>query len=251
MDWNGYEQTQKISYFQIDDSRSMTATAMLSALQEMAVTHSDHLGYSMDYLTERRKGWAVINWHLVIHRMPKRGEEITLQTWSDSCRRLQATRSFYVLDEVGEKLVDASSRWVYMDFDTRKPSSVTQEMIDKYYSGKAPAIENEKFFLPRESEITGTVVSNRAIVVTRRDTDTNHHVNNVKYLEWAMDDVPDEIYDGMNVQDVRIVYRKECVRGDVVNLKTYVAEGENGREVSTFMTDDQGTLFSEVVTFWA
>lgn len=41
MDRIGYETTQTVHYFQIDGSRSMTPAALLSALQEMAISHSD------------------------------------------------------------------------------------------------------------------------------------------------------------------------------------------------------------------
>ena len=44
MDRIGYETTQTVHYFQIDGSRSMTPAALLSALQEMAISHSDSLG---------------------------------------------------------------------------------------------------------------------------------------------------------------------------------------------------------------
>ena len=43
MDRIGYETTQTVHYFQIDGSRSMTPAALLSALQEMAISHSDSL----------------------------------------------------------------------------------------------------------------------------------------------------------------------------------------------------------------
>lgn len=40
MDRIGNETTQTVHYFQIDGSRSMTPAALLSALQEMAISHS-------------------------------------------------------------------------------------------------------------------------------------------------------------------------------------------------------------------
>lgn len=53
MDRIGYETTQTVHYFQIDGSRSMTPAALLSALQEMAISHSDSLGFSV-YRRRRR-----------------------------------------------------------------------------------------------------------------------------------------------------------------------------------------------------
>ena len=89
----------------------------------------------------------------------------------------------------------------------------------------------------------------RDIVVTRRDTDTNGHANNVKYLEWVMDDIPDEIYADMALKDIRIVYRKECMRGDTVTVKTFVQETEEGKTVETFLYEGE-TVVAQVITLW-
>ena len=70
MDRIGYETTQTVHYFQIDGSRSMTPAALLSALQEMAISHSDSLGFSVQYNLTHHCFWSVVNWHLKLYRMP-------------------------------------------------------------------------------------------------------------------------------------------------------------------------------------
>ena len=119
MDRIGYETTQTVHYFQIDGSRSMTPAALLSALQEMALSHSASLGFSVQYNLTHHCFWSVVNWHLKLYRMPKYNETITLQTWSDKFARFQANRSFFLFDENGNKLLDGISRWIFMDSDNR------------------------------------------------------------------------------------------------------------------------------------
>ena len=244
----GYEENRKISYFQVDGNTLMTPAALLSDLQEAAINHSDTLGYSVEYLSEKQTGWAVLNWHLQIARMPKLGETITIETWCEKCRRMQAIRCFNVLDEKKEVILKGISRWIYMDLEKRKPANIPDDMIEKYHSGQESAIPNEKFIMPKEGVGEPAVV--HGLMITRRDTDSNGHANNVKYLEWAMDDVPDEIYDTMHMVDVRIVYRKECVRGTEVILKTYIEDIENGKEILTFITDQAQVVLAEVATLW-
>ena len=70
MDRIGYETTQTVHYFQIDGSRSMTPAALLSALQEMAISHSDSLGFSVQYNLTHHCFWSVVNWHLKLYRRP-------------------------------------------------------------------------------------------------------------------------------------------------------------------------------------
>ena len=145
MDRIGYETTQTVHYFQIDGSRSMTPAALLSALQEMAISHSDSLGFSVQYNLTHHCFWSVVNWHLKLYRMPKYNETITLQTWSDKFARFQANRSFFLFDENGNKLLDGISRWIFMDSEKRKPANVPADMVEKYHSGQVSAIEGEKF----------------------------------------------------------------------------------------------------------
>ena len=97
----------------------------------------------------------------------------------------------------------------------------------------------------------GEPTAQQRFTVTRRDTDTNGHANNVKYLEWALDDVPDEIYDGMTLKDIRVVYRKECHRGDVVHTKTFVEEKDGEWETITFIFDEEETVLAEIAILWA
>lgn len=244
----GYIVEQKVSYLQIDSNSCMTPAALLSALQEMAIGHSDSLGYTVDYMWEQKWFWSVINWHLQIHRMPRYGEKIKIQTWNDKFARFQANRSFYVFDAEGNKLLDGISRWVFMDVEKRKPANIPADMPPKYYSGKESAIPGEKFLMPKEAE--GVLICERDLSVTRRDTDTNNHANNVKYLEWVMDDIPDEIYVNMALKDVRIVYRKECMRGDTVTVKTFARDTDTGKTVDSFLYEGD-TVVAQVITEWA
>lgn len=248
MDRIGYEEERKVRYFQIDSNSCMTPAALLSSLQELAITHSDTLGYTVDYMLEHHWFWSVVNWHLKLYRMPKYGEKILLQTWSDKFARFQANRSFFIFDEAGNKLLDGVSRWVFMDLGKRKPTNVPAGMVEKYHTGQESAIEREKFLMPKE--LAGELFCTRDIIVTRRDTDTNGHANNVKYLEWVMDDIPDEIYVDMELKDIRIVYRKECLRGDTVTVKTFLKDTEEGKEVQSFLYEGD-TMVAQVITAWA
>lgn len=248
LEGNGFEEERRVSFLQIDCNRALHPSALLSMLEEMAILHSDALGYTVEYMLEHERFWSVVNWHLQIHRMPAYGETVTIQTWNDKFSRFQANRSFSIVDAEGNGVVSAVSRWIFMDTKKRKPTNMPAEMPPKYYSERECAIPDEKFILPKMPE--GELIAERAVTVTRRDTDTNNHANNVKYLEWVMDDIPDEIYVDMALRDVRIVYRRECKRGDVVDVKTYVRDTEIGKTVDSFLYED-GTVVAQVITEWA
>ena len=95
MEQIGYETDVHISYFQVDAKGKMTLSALLAMLQEMAILHSAQLGFTVEYLQEKQRGWVLLNWHLLLKRMPEQGETIHVETWSDKCRRLQAERHLH------------------------------------------------------------------------------------------------------------------------------------------------------------
>lgn len=244
----GYRKRKQVSYQQLDTMGRMTPAAIVLELQDAGTAHSDCLGFDFNYMASSKKGWAVINWHICIQKIPRANEMTNMFTWNDKIKRMQASRSYRISDDTGNTMVEAISRWVFMDLETRHPSTVPQEMIDKYHTGLESAIPNEKYLMPKPN--LGEEINTREFVVTRRDTDSNGHANNVKYLEWAMDDVADDIYEDMDLFDIRIIYRKECRRGDVVQLKTFVTEKEGHKEVISLLLDAEGKTIAEVVTLW-
>lgn len=249
MERQGYQQTVKIRYDQVDSNARMSAAALLAALQDAAISHSDALGYSLAYMAEHQWGWAVIHWHIRIYRMPMHLETVCMETWSNKCRKMQAERSYFLFDGAGEKMVDAISRWIFMDVRTRKPTNVPEHMIQRYGSNQIPAIEGETFQMPTRPK--EAPVAAQTLTVARRDTDTNGHANNVKYLEWVLEDIPDDIYEHMDIQDMRLVYRKECRRGDTLQTQTYVMDTPEGTQTVTFLTDAADTVLAEIVLLWA
>ena len=62
-------------------------------------------------------------------------------------------------------------------------------------------------------------------MVSKRDIDTNHHVNNLNYLDFAYDAIPDDIYFNSNFKNVEIMYKLEAKLGDTLNL-TYSREDD-------------------------
>jgi len=145
---NSYEKTIDISYNDINNRFMLTKARLADMLQEMAIEHSDSLGYSTESLLEQERGWIITNWHIIMDRTPVKDEKIKVTTWSEGMKRLMATRGFVAEDENGCRVMRAASRWMFMDLKDRKPTVVPKEMEEKYYSGIAPAIEDEKYRMP-------------------------------------------------------------------------------------------------------
>ena len=64
------------------------------------------------------------------------------------------------------------------------------------------------------------------VKVTREYIDTNHHMNNAKYITVAMNYVPCHL----EVREIRIEYKKQAFLGD--NIYPFVASIEGGLAIS-------------------
>ena len=59
------------------------------------------------------------------------------------------------------------------------------------------------------------------------DIDSNGHVNNVNYVEWAIESVPLEVVKNFNIERIKIIFEKESIYGDEVNVSaTLIKEGD-------------------------
>ncbi len=230
-----------VSYYAVDSKMNATLSAVMAYFQEIAIMHSDDAGYSIEKLAQQNLGWVITNYHIVINKMPKCGQKLTLKTWSSVIKHFQAERSYTAEDEKGNILIKASSRWVLIDLEKRSFVPVNSDMEKAYKTGAPPAIENEKYRMPKERQ---KFVSQFDIEVTRSQTDTNGHVNNTQYASWASDMVPDDIYNNCNCVDFKIVFRKESVKGEKLTLKTYInTVSENETEIVTdFVNADDSVI---------
>ncbi|XP_058206656.1 oleoyl-acyl carrier protein thioesterase, chloroplastic-like isoform X4 [Rhododendron vialii] len=62
--------------------------------------------------------------------------------------------------------------------------------------------------------------SRQGLVPRRADLDMNQHVNNVAYIGWFLESMPQEIIDNHELETITLDYRRECQQHDVVDSHT-------------------------------
>ena len=64
--------------------------------------------------------------------------------------------------------------------------------------------------------------------VNFQDIDIYHHVNNVKYIEWAFNHVKKEIFTKYVPKSIQINFQKELRFGETISLQTeYLEESDD------------------------
>lgn len=213
-----YSQDYIIDYHQLDINLKVTLPKLLTYLQETATRHSDDSGITMDYLFEHKVGWVLINWNVKILKMPSWRDKITIETAPELFKGIVAYRGFWVKNEAGEVIAYASSKWVFTSRELRRPIRAEKELVDKYGELRPMPLEGDF----KISDIsTMELIKENEILVGRRDMDSNRHVNNISYIDWALELIEDEVYYSKDIVEARLTYKKECLAGDKVYLKCY------------------------------
>ena len=197
-----------VRYSEIDADRSMTLPAMLDLLQDCCTFQSEEIGVGLDFLQKNHRAWVLLSWQVVIRRYPKFGEAIRAYTWPYDFKSFLGYRNFKIEDARGEVIAYANSVWVYMDTENKRPVIVPEE-VRQSYCFEAPYEMN---YSGRKIHLQQDMEEKEPLRVGRFQIDTNHHVNNSKYILMAEEYLPE----GFKVKEFRAEYRKEAVLGNLI-----------------------------------
>lgn len=217
-----FEQEYRIHYFDIDCKKNALITSLINYFNDVAMLQSEHLGIGLEYLKKHSKAWVLYKWDIKIHRFPTYNEKIRVKTIPYAFNRFFAYRCFYITDEEGKKLVSANSVWLFIDTDKRHPIKITEGMYWAYRVKPGKPRRIEKIQKPAPIDIE------KEFQVRYSDIDTNQHVNNVKYAEWALETVPLDIVLNYILSNLKVTYKKETTYDKTIKVLTQVSDkGKN------------------------
>ena len=145
---------------------------------------------------------------------------------------------FYLVK--GEELVLANSVWVYMDMERMRPMRIPEKVADAYRPEIGEELPGE--WGARKLSVPEGGTEMPPVPVAGFFIDTNHHMNNGKYILVAKESVSENFAIG----GVRAEYRRAAMLGDVLYPVVAVAE-----EKITVVLTDGGDQIYAIVEFAA
>uniref|UniRef100_A0A1J3HQF3 Acyl-[acyl-carrier-protein] hydrolase n=1 Tax=Noccaea caerulescens TaxID=107243 RepID=A0A1J3HQF3_NOCCA len=243
-----YKEKFIVRSYEVGSNKTATVETVANLLQEVGCNHAQSVGFSTDGFattpTMRKLHliWVTARMHIEIYKYPAWGDVVEIETWCQSEGRI-GTRRDWILKDIatGEVTGRATSKWVMMNQDTRRLQKVSDDVRDEYL-----------VFCPQEPRLAFPEENNRSLKKIpkledpsqysmiglkprRADLDMNQHVNNVTYIGWVLESIPQEIVDTHELQVITLDYRRECQQDDVVDsLTTTTSEigGTNGSATS-------------------
>ncbi|ACS79414.1 acyl-[acyl-carrier-protein] thioesterase [Maridesulfovibrio salexigens] len=185
---------------------------LMCRLQEAATAHADSLGFGIEDMAKQGCFWVLTSVRIEIAELPLREKTFALTTWSRGAKKLRAFRDFSGCDENGREIIRASSEWMVLDSQTRRPIAIDQKL-------NLHAQDRCVFPDPMKRLRPGTPEKElRSLNVGYSSLDANGHVNNTEYLRWSFDGLRSLGFDQNNVKSIRVAFLSEVFEGNTIKL---------------------------------
>ena len=183
--------------------------------------------------------WIIAGYDIEVIRLPRFGEEITIETEALSYNRLFCYRRFTIYDEAGQELIHMMATFVLMDRDSRKVHAVEPEIVAPYQSEFSKKLLRGPKYQSLENPIS------KDYHVRFYDLDMNGHVNNSKYLDWIFEVMGADFLTRYIPKKINLKYVKEVRPGGVITS----AFERSGLESKHEIKSDDATNAQAIITW--
>ena len=240
-----FEQNFKIGIREIGLKNEITNYGILSFLEDIATNHSDTVGYGVKDIPIRKGAWLLMDWELEVKSRPAFNENLIINTSVVSLEKpsFHCYRNFEVYDQNNNLVATATSKWIFFNFKVNKITKLNYEIMD-LFKPEGNVLESEKKLVKlKEPNSYKSVLEYQ---VKRADIDVNKHVNNLNYLKLAYEALPEDVYFGDELNNLRITYKNQIKLGD--RVKCFYSK-EGNKHCVTIKSEDEKTLHA-IVELW-
>ena len=212
--------------------------SLMLLLQEAALEQILKIGLSARELGPRGLGWVLNQIDVRFENRPRIGDRVTVTTGPTGKDRLFTYRDYRMEDQLGNKVLEASSKWIIFDIKNRKLATYPED-IEEYLN-----LSNDFDKLERPARLRGTIerVDYYNIRTVRyHDLDFNGHMSNNIYFQWLLDALPDEYLRDRDIVRLNVTFKAEAVYGDQVRVEIQQVDENNffhhirkGEQILTF-----------------
>lgn len=215
-----------IRCYEVGVNKTASMETIANLLQELGCNHAQSVGFSNDgfattpRMLENRLIWVTTRMHIEMYKYPKWGDIVEIDTWFQGGASIMSRRDWIIrFGQTGEVIGRGTSSWAMMNMDTRRlsriPPDVREELVG--HCPNPPRFSLPQDAVPKVPKLDEPADYCRSYLRPRRsDLDMNHHVNNVTYIAWMLESLPQSLLDSSELAQITLEYRCECGQDDVV-----------------------------------
>ena len=246
-----YKFTSRVRYSELAPDKKLSLISIINYFQDCCTFEAEDTGVGLKWLNQHRTSWMLTNWQIHILRRPEYCEDIEIITWASGFKFFVGRRSFLIRTLSGDPLVYALSDWAYVNIDKGLPDqNVPEEELEAYgldhpiekrFSEFGISEDEKAKILRGKIDISflhdssdDSISRPRSIIVSGEHLDTNNHVNNAQYVNFAASVLPADYRTGI----FRAEYKMQSKLGD--KLYPIVKPTDNG--YITVLTDENENI---------
>ncbi|GJQ61941.1 MAG: acyl-ACP thioesterase [Melioribacteraceae bacterium] len=210
-----YERKYFIHNYDCDISGRLSISSMIKYFEDIALLHSEDVGFGMQYYLTEHVAWILHQWNIEIFDKPFFMDNIKLVTNPYSYKAFMANREFEIYSEDDDLLVKADSVWLFTDSKLRKTKRIDADVMKAYGIGENGP---ELFTKLPDPKPALNFEDSYEYVVRKSDIDINNHLNNVRYIDLAIEALPEDITDEMELGNIDVIFKKELLLEDLVTI---------------------------------
>jgi acyl-CoA thioesterase FadM len=198
----------KITLSRAGDDGLLRFDAALDLLQDCEQFGADAIWEYTDWQAEHNISMFLVYRQIRLTRLPEYGTDVQMVTYPYLCDRIFGKRYCLMTNDKNETLVESWVSGAYVELTTgaavRVPIEITRSV--ELHEAPEPPFEGRKVVFPADADFK-TLKSG---LVRYRDTDKNGHMNNARYLEYALT--------GETFTAARVEYKQPAKRGDTYEV---------------------------------
>ncbi|MFA6844168.1 MAG: acyl-ACP thioesterase domain-containing protein [Sphaerochaetaceae bacterium] len=213
-------------------------------VQDAAGLHAACRHLSIPELQEQGKTWVILRSKMKILRYTAWPEDVLAETWAQQPLGFHMPRVVRGYDEQHKPLFEAMTQWAILDlqhnFRPVRPQEITatlgipSENDNAHYIN--PTLEKRIQFEASGSKVIFTY----SPIIHLLDTDGNHHVNNISYLNWVLDSLPNGFRNDYKVDEIDVSWIRQTFLGEHVRVFT-------GSPIEKVLEQEEPLLYHKIV----
>lgn len=211
-------ETRKIEGNELDYMQEYQLCHLLNCFSKIATLNAKKIGYYDDSM-RGQYGWVVAKQSLHLDRPLTIFDELELSTIVGK-NSFVAYPRYYFVHSVSKQVGYCSSVWTLIDIKSRRitsPKKIGLPELEINHDMSLPAPKNIVI------DVDMNLICQRTVFYS--DVDTNVHMNNTRYIQWALDVIDFNIHKTHFVSDLNVQYKKEI--RPLENVLLYLGHKDN------------------------
>ena len=173
-----------VRFSDCDHTSHLRLSSIFRFMEESAVLDSEQNGFGIWKMVQHGYTYAISRIKLRVNHIPVWGEQLTISTWTKGFfNHKVALKDYSIFDAQGNAVAQATSSWLLVNLKTGKAEDPENAPYLPLIFPEHQAISENLELL----DVEGTPQLVLAKCARYSDLDMNRHVNNCRYVDWAMD----------------------------------------------------------------